>query len=512
MEVDRHGAAIVVTNHHVVDQGGAIQVVVNDSTLYAATLLGYDPAKDLAALSICCSARFRASPLSKHDAAPGESVFTMGYPLGIEQASVTRGIVSRLFYEQKSGTQMVQTDAPINPGNSGGPLFTLDGEVVGINTRVRRQSLSGRAVEGFGFAVSARTVSGALPALKSGFGGPPPAPTPTSVPWSGASDRFGPVDGSLDHDQDDFIEEFRAGVALTDFVAVAAFVNPSAGENWDYGFILRALDKDRFHILVVSGDGQWYHYIREGNIENEQLLDNGRASGLKTRAGDSNDMRILAIGQEGWFFLNGRLISRLDLSEGKAPGDVSVITGYYTGHEVPGRSTVFLGFRVSGPEFIGEEDGALTHEDDGKIRLFSMSTNVQDFIAQATFVNPYAKAIGPWSCGIMFRGGARNKFQAVIIVSNGTWEHFIRDGAKTRAHEESGVARVNLGKGGQNEIALWAVGNTGLLFINREFVAELNIGLGAAGGDIRVGAGFYIGHEIPGNATRFEGFGVWSLD
>ena len=73
----------------------------------------------------------------------------MGYPLGIDQASVTSGVVSRVAYEQQTQSWMVQTDAPINPGNSGGPLFTLDGQVVGINTSVLRESSSGIPVEGF---------------------------------------------------------------------------------------------------------------------------------------------------------------------------------------------------------------------------------------------------------------------------------------------------------------------------------------------------------------------------
>ena len=139
VQVDSGGNALVVTNHHVVDDGGAVTVIVGDTNRYTAAVLSSDGEKDLAILKICC-ARFQAAGLAESGELPaGTTVFAMGYPLGISEASVTRGIVSRV-YDDAVRRWLVQTDTPINPGNSGGPLFTTDGRVVGINTSAVRES------------------------------------------------------------------------------------------------------------------------------------------------------------------------------------------------------------------------------------------------------------------------------------------------------------------------------------------------------------------------------------
>src|SRR5690606_37877030 len=60
-----------------------------------------------------------------------------GSPFGLEN-SVTAGIVSAKSRSLPDGSYVpfIQTDVAINPGNSGGPLFTMNGEVVGINSQI----------------------------------------------------------------------------------------------------------------------------------------------------------------------------------------------------------------------------------------------------------------------------------------------------------------------------------------------------------------------------------------
>ena len=504
----------MVTNLHVVSRGGRVTVRVNDSRSLAAIFLGYDALRDLAVLSVRCDANLQPSPLSGRRVNPGESVFAMGYPLGIDQASVTSGIVSRVAYNRQTESWMVQTDAPINPGNSGGPLFTLDGMVVGINTMVVRESSTGVSVEGFGLALGAGTVSEVLPDLKAGTIGAPPSPTSNPWPTPRLGNRFAPMDGSLDHDNDVFIEEFRAGVSLGGFVAVTTFENPSGGArgNWDHGFLFRMLDDDRFHILVVTGDSEWYHYERVGDPSDDRILDSGRVTGLNNLPLGSNEIRLVVLGSVGLFYLNGGFVSELSLAGTDDPGDVAIITGFFEGHEDAGQSTKFRGFRVSPPEFMGSESGVLSSGENDRIDRFSMLIEAQDFIAAAEFTNPYSSQIGHWSYGLAFRDLGTNEFQAVTVNSNGTWEHFIRQGGAGSVHEQSGRVRLNLAADAENQIHLLAVGRAGLFSVNGEFVAELTLGPGVESGDVWVGANFYQGDGVRGYKTRFESFEVWSLD
>ncbi len=480
-------------------------------------LLGSDSAQDLAVLSVCCSRAFGTATLSASRARQGSDVIVMGYPLGSEIALMTRGIVSGVAFDSSMNGWIVQTDAPLNPGNSGGPLFTLNGEVVGINTYVVRESGSGVTVEGFGFAVASETVRGALPALKAGQGSfiatATPGPGATPAPWPGSSRGFGPEDGSLPHNDDGYIEEHHAGVYLHEFSVQATFENPyanSVGE-WDYGFLLRAAEESRFHAVVVTSDGWWFHYLREGAVE-RSAQDSGRASGLRTGANDSNELRVVAAGSLGWFFVNDELVTVLDLERGESEGDVAAVTGYHRGNEVPGRSTRFSGFTVREPQFLGERSGEMEHEDDGLIEWEELRSNTRDFIASATFTNPYSARAGEWDYGFGFRDAGGDWFHAVTVDSSGRWEHFLRQGGTDPVYERSGTVRLDLGAGGQNTMWLLSMGGAGVLYVNGVKAAELDLSGNTVSGDIAVATGFYAGNETPGYSTRYDGFQVWSLD
>ena len=522
VEVDPSGRAVVVTNRHVIEDGpGDVRIRVSDGTTYDATLLGSDSTQDLAVLTICCSSSFQAVELAGQRARQGADVFVMGYPLDSSTTQITRGIVSSVSRYSQWNAWVVQTDAPVNPGNSGGPLFTMDGKVTGIVTSKVEQTEDGRPVEGTGFAVASETVRAALPVLKAGNTTFAPSPTATPVPQAtpgsswGSSRSFGPADGSMRHEDDGYIEEYSAGVYLEEFSAQATFENPyarSVGE-WDYGFLFRWSGEEMFHAVVVASDGWWNHYLRAGSGDrNADPIAQGRVSGLRTSAGDLNEMRIVAAGGRGWFFLNDRLVADLDLSGGAAELDVAVITGYHQGNEIEGHSTRFTGFAVSEPRFIAERSGEMEHEDDGLIEWEELRTNTQDFIAYAKFTNPYSANAGDWDYGFGFRRAGSNRFHAALVHSSGSWEHFLREGSRESTHERSGWAALDTGAGGQNVLWLLAVGGVGVFYVNGVQVAELDLSGNMASGGVAVGTGFYEGNVMPGYGTVYDEFQVWSLD
>ncbi len=97
-------------------------------------IVAVDAFHDLAVLrvvEIAADAPITPAVLAPHDRSrPGEAVFVIGNPLGLER-SVTQGVISQTA-RNFNGMLFLQTDAPVNPGNSGGPLFNARGQVIGI--------------------------------------------------------------------------------------------------------------------------------------------------------------------------------------------------------------------------------------------------------------------------------------------------------------------------------------------------------------------------------------------
>jgi serine protease Do len=128
----------IVTNNHVIEGADLIEVTFPNGDAFEATLIGRDPATDIAVLKIESGDAFPyVSFGSSEESEVGEWVIAIGNPLGYS-GSVTAGIISARNRNISAGNydDFIQTDVAINQGNSGGPLFNMDGDVIGVNTAI----------------------------------------------------------------------------------------------------------------------------------------------------------------------------------------------------------------------------------------------------------------------------------------------------------------------------------------------------------------------------------------
>lgn len=141
----------VLTNNHVIKEADAISVTLQDGRKFKATLVGADPATDVAVIQIPAENLTALPVADSSQLQVGDFVVAVGEPFGFGQ-TVTSGIVSALRRTGLGHTyqSFIQTDASINPGNSGGALVNLAGQLVGINSMI--YSPSG-ASAGIGFAI-----------------------------------------------------------------------------------------------------------------------------------------------------------------------------------------------------------------------------------------------------------------------------------------------------------------------------------------------------------------------
>ena len=180
---------IVVSNYHVVGMATEIRVVTTDKREYDAQVVLADKASDLAILQLEEAADLPYLDLRDSDRVEvGELALAIGNPFGVGQ-TVSSGIVSGLA---RSGTASgegfgyyIQTDAPINPGNSGGALIDVNGDLIGINTRILSRS---GGSNGIGFAIPANLVREFVKQAQAGSEG-------FQRPWAGMSGQ--PVDADL---------------------------------------------------------------------------------------------------------------------------------------------------------------------------------------------------------------------------------------------------------------------------------------------------------------------------
>lgn len=139
-------AAVVLTNHHVIDGGQEITAKsMRDGAAYPVEVLGYDSSRDLAVLRLPGGAALPTAALgSSRTARVGDPVTAIGNAEGggVPQSApgaVTRLGVTVLTRNSSDGSRnelagLIEVNADVRPGDSGGPLVNAFGEVIGVSS------------------------------------------------------------------------------------------------------------------------------------------------------------------------------------------------------------------------------------------------------------------------------------------------------------------------------------------------------------------------------------------
>ena len=138
-------SGVVLTNNHVIKGATTIKVVVPAThRSYTATVLGYDPAADVAVLKLSGASNLKTVQLGNSSKVRiGQAVTAIGNAGGTGSLTRAAGTITALRQTITAGdgdgsseqlTGLLETNAGLQPGDSGGPLVDASGRVIGMDT------------------------------------------------------------------------------------------------------------------------------------------------------------------------------------------------------------------------------------------------------------------------------------------------------------------------------------------------------------------------------------------
>ncbi|GLJ45098.1 hypothetical protein SUGI_0949380 [Cryptomeria japonica] len=156
------GGRKLLTNAHCVEHHTQVKVKRRgDDTKFVATVLAKGVECDIALLSVESEEFWQGTEPLCFGRLPclQDAVTVVGYPLGGDTISVTKGVVSRIevtsYAHGAADLLGIQIDAAINSGNSGGPAFNENGECIGVAFQVYRSD----DAENIGYVIPTTVVS-----------------------------------------------------------------------------------------------------------------------------------------------------------------------------------------------------------------------------------------------------------------------------------------------------------------------------------------------------------------
>lgn len=155
---------------------------------------------------------------------------------------------------------------------------------------------------------------------------------------------FGPTSDSLVQKNDKYVETYRAGVKLENFIVSITFVNPydtSTTGNWDYGVIFRSAEDVAQYRLVVLSNQTWSMI----DHKKKRYIDSNASQDITRYKDEENTIWLIVSGEKSYFFINGVYMKSVNIAE-TVKGDIMAATGIYYGNAEAKTETVFRDFTV----------------------------------------------------------------------------------------------------------------------------------------------------------------------
>jgi hypothetical protein len=160
---------------------------------------------------------------------------------------------------------------------------------------------------------------------------------------------------------------------------------------------------------------------------------------------------------------------------------------------------------------LGPVDGELPHDEEDFIEVYVADVQERDFVTEAVFLNPYARSVGEWDYGFLFRWIDDQNNYRLWVDSDSRWGLTYYDGVDFNELGGGTISDFNNDAGGRNLLELIADGEHGYFFVNDKFIAELDLSAETGTGDIYPATGLNAGNKTTGEVTRFLDFTVRAL-
>jgi hypothetical protein len=144
---------------------------------------------------------------------------------------------------------------------------------------------------------------------------------------------------------DDYIDSYCTNNNYKNFIADVSFTNPYKATNnnmWDYGVLFRDTGNNNDLRFVIDSTRGWalingiLKPTKQGTSKSINVVENGQ-----------NKIKIVALNEWAYFFINDIFIDAIDVSAEQKIGRFCLGAGFYIGDNLQGKSVKYFNLQVS---------------------------------------------------------------------------------------------------------------------------------------------------------------------